>query len=169
MENSYCITVKSEKKDLFNGLDTGNVKIIDTAMVENDDSMFGTVSVSIPKCKENIFGLSSTMEEIKEWLEEQFDKGNLFPRSNYNQYELKTLFSNHKVSYTLLKKLVVKGDSVSNEIYDMVSELIDNGRLYDNLSIFVRKNYRSEYMLSKSVDAGEILRFKYGDVVLYID
>lgn len=169
MENSYCITVKSEKKDLFKGLDTGNVRIIDTAMGENDDSMFGMVSVSIPKCKENVFGLSSTREEIKEWLQEQFDNGNLFPRSNYTQCKLKTLYGNHEVSYTLLRKLVVKGNSESNKIYDIVSELVVNGRLYDKLSIFVKKNYRNEYMLSKSVVSGELMQFKYGDVVLYID
>lgn len=167
---SFCVTVQSEKEDLMNGLDRQSVKIMDTSIVENDDSAVGTVTVYVPKLKNTgEVGINSSRDEIHDWLQEQFENGNLVPRNNYSQQKMMRQFVHRELSPTLLRKVLVKGDTEDNRIFDTMSELISSRRLHDNLTLSVIKDYRSTYYVQKAVKAGEIKRFEYGDVVLYID
>lgn len=167
---SFCVTVQSEKEDLMNGLDRQSVKIMDTSIVENSDSVIGTVTVYVPKLKNTgEVGINSSRDEIYDWLQEQFENGNLVPRNNYSQQEMIRQFVLRELSPTLLRKVIVKGDTKDNRIFDILSELIFYRRLHDNLSLSVIKDYRSTYYAQKAVKSGEIKRFEYGDVVLYID
>lgn len=167
---SFCVTVQSEKEDLMNGLDRQSVKIMDTSIVENSDSVVGTVTVYVPKLKNTgEVGINSSRDEIYDWLQEQFENGNLVPRNSYSQQEMIRQFVLRELSPTLLRKVIVKGDTKDNKTLDIVSELISSRRLHDNLTLSVIKDYRSTYYIQKAVKAGEIKRFEYGDVVLYID
>lgn len=167
---NFCVTIQSEKEDLMNGLDRRSVKIMDTSIVENDDSVVGTVTVFIPKRKNtDDVGVNSTKDEIYDWLQEQFENGNLIPRNNYSQQELFKYSVLRELSPTLLRKVIVKGDTKDNKTFDTLSELISYQRLHDNLTLSVIKDYRSTYYVQKAAKAGEIKRFEYGDVVLYID
>lgn len=167
---SFCVTVQSEKEDLMNGLDRQSVKIMDTSIVENSDSVIGTVTVYVPKLKNTgEVGINSSRDEIYDWLQEQFENGNLVPRNSYSQQEMIRQFVLRGLSPTLLRKVIVKGDTKDNRIFDILSELISYRRLHDNLTLSVIKDYRSTYYIQKAVKSGEIKRFEYGDVVLYID
>lgn len=166
----FRVTVQSEKEDLMNGLDRRSVKIMDTSIVDNDDSVVGTVTVFIPKRKNtDDVGVNSTKEEIRDWLQAQFESGNLVPRDNYSQHVLFKNFVLRELSPTLLRKVIVRGDTKDNKTFDTISELISYQRLHDNLTLSVIKDYRSPYYVKKAVNAGMVKRFEYGNVVLYID
>lgn len=167
---SFCLTVQTEKEDLMNGLDRQSVKIMDASIVENGDSVVGTVTVYVPKLKNTgDVGINSSRDEIHDWLQEQFRNGSLIPRNICPQHEMMRQFVLRELSPTLLRKVVVKGDTKDNKTLDIVSELISSRRLHDNLSLSVIKDYRSTYYVKKAVIDGKIKRFEYGDVVLYID
>lgn len=171
---SYKVNITSDNDNLFAGLDSNAIKVLEYKMIESDTSVIANVSVIIPKliqeeCQEGTIDTKSSREAILSWLKDRLDAGDIAPRSQFSPKELNVKIRNRELSSTLLSKLCVKGDSVNNKTFSIISDLIKGNRLFDNQSIAVEKDLRELYYINKAVVRGEIIRFPLGDTALYID
>lgn len=171
---NYKVNITSDNDNLFDGLDSNAVKVLEYKMIESDTSVIANVSVIIPKiiqgeCPDRTIDASSSCEAILSWLKDRLEAGDIVSRSQFSQREFGLKIRNRELSATLLSKLCVKGDSVNNETFSIISDLIKGNRLFDNQSIAVEKDLRDLYHINKAVIKGEIIRFPLGDTSLYID
>lgn len=158
-----------EDESLLNGVNLNAIKVLDTEFIRDESSVLGKMKVFIPQDSDSGDTSQMTREQIADWLRAEFECGNLVSRSSRPPVVLKKLIFHRKMSPTALTKVVVKGDSVGNEVYSKVSSLISGNRVHDANSVSVARDYRSYHEVQKACSIGEIMRFDYDDTVLYID
>lgn len=98
-----------------------------------------------------------------------FDKGLLIPRDDVPMLELERRINLRELSYTPITKVLFVGDSRDNEDYFEFRTLADTGRILSSLGVKVKKDIRTFYALQKAEKNGDVMRFDYKSVLIYID
>lgn len=110
-----------------------------------------------------------TREQIHEKLTRLFADGVLTEKRNYKDSDVNEKSNLKELSLTPFSKVLFVGDGTDSDVFAELKRLSDEKRVMSPLTAKVEKNLRTYYQLVKAVKDGTLMRFEYGEVILYID
>ena len=115
--------------------------------------------------------MGETRNDIASLLTEWFDKGifKTVESVGVSSNIIDCMSQKKQLTYTPINKVVFVGDGRGDATYEKFMSLYEEKRILTTLTAKVYKDCRSLYHLHKAAKQGDLLRFKYGKLILYID
>lgn len=82
---------------------------------------------------------------------------------------IESLCNKRELSYTPINRLLLVGDSKGSEVFKELKALIDGRRILAPLTAKVETDTRTDYGVLQASKRGELYRFVYCGLILYID